>query len=294
MNGAGSKKRPRQENDALNNSSGLVSSSQWRCEPCNLSFESDSALKAHVRGHVVCTACEFSGSPKIVKAHYQAVHGKFSGSGFKTITVAVPGCPVQRFRICIGNRPEDIQKWKEERRRRFPRREQKKPLAEKESEEKNGLNSLLEGYGSSSSEEEEEAPSKTPAVKTPNEITARKETDQQGDETNKPLVRKKLCRFFSRYGTCRNGESCTFSHDMSSAANMNHNMNSPNQRRHKLACTRRNQKAESSLLHKLLKNDMRREATLALQLLEFLVDSDFLQKEAGSTAKCSSSSDSVV
>jgi hypothetical protein len=49
------------------------------------------------------------------------VHGKFSGSGFKTVTVAVPGCRVQRFKICVGNRPEDVQRWIAERKKRFPR-----------------------------------------------------------------------------------------------------------------------------------------------------------------------------
>ena len=99
----------------------IKASNIWTCKACNITLESEKALKGHRKSHVKCSDCPFEGSPKIVKAHYQAKHGKFSGSGFKTVTVAVPGCRVQKFKICVGNRPEDIQKWIEERKKRFPR-----------------------------------------------------------------------------------------------------------------------------------------------------------------------------
>lgn len=136
----------------------------WTCKACNITLESEKALKGHRKSHVKCSDCPFEGSPKIVKAHYQAKHGKFSGSGFKTVTVAVPGCRVQKFKICVGNRPEDIQKWIEERKKRFPRSQAgtsknntnadsktaATPSTEKKEESSaTGLSSLLAGYGSS-------------------------------------------------------------------------------------------------------------------------------------------------
>jgi len=48
---------------------------------------------------------------------------KYSGRGLKTITIAGPGMPTQRFKICVGNHPDDIKKWIEERKKRFPRRD---------------------------------------------------------------------------------------------------------------------------------------------------------------------------
>jgi len=96
-------------------------SSSWSCEACKITLDSEKAFKSHRKSHVKCSDCSFEGAPKIVKAHYQAKHGKFSGSGFKTIAVGVPGCRVQRFKICVGNRPEDIQRWIEERKKKFPR-----------------------------------------------------------------------------------------------------------------------------------------------------------------------------
>ena len=46
---------------------------------------------------------------------------KYSGQGLKSITVSGPGMPTQKFKICVGNHPDDIKKWIEERKKRFPR-----------------------------------------------------------------------------------------------------------------------------------------------------------------------------
>lgn len=150
----------------------------WTCKVCNVTVESEKAFKSHRKSHVKCSDCSFEGAPKIVKAHYQAMHGKFSVSGFKTIKVGVPGCRPQKFRICVGNRPEDIQRWIAERKKRFPRSKpttaidtvstntnataateskQEQGTKDQHNEEKadsTGLSSLLAGYGSSSDEDD--------------------------------------------------------------------------------------------------------------------------------------------
>jgi len=46
---------------------------------------------------------------------------KYAGRGLKTITVSAPGMRPQKFRICVGNHPDDVKEWIEERKRRFPR-----------------------------------------------------------------------------------------------------------------------------------------------------------------------------
>jgi len=127
-------------------------------------------------------------NPKMVK--------KYSGRGLKTITISGPGMPTQRFKICVGNHPDDVQKWIEERKKRFPRRdgshrkniidgkkkrhregeqENDKDVAQTkrtclnekeknnadatgENEEEGGLSSLLAGYDSSSSQEDDSNP----------------------------------------------------------------------------------------------------------------------------------------
>ena len=74
------------------------------------------------------------------------MHGKFSGRGLKTVCVAVPGCRVQKFKICVGNHPEDIKAWIAERKKRFPTRErvQKKEDVEARKREEGALSATID------------------------------------------------------------------------------------------------------------------------------------------------------
>ena len=285
------RKRPRQE---------------WICENCELTLDTETALRSHRQSHVKCTACSFEAAPKVVKGHYQAVHGKFSGSGFKTVTVAIPGCRVQRFRICVGNRPEDIQKWIAERKKRFPRRQQqiqqkgqqeqnhggkRQPsddgghaelLSDKQAKEDRGLSSLLAGYGSSSDDDiekpldEKKIPTST---QKPVEESNSKPNDDENPEPDE-LCKKnhdvraqrsgKPCRYFMRNGTCLNGSACRFSHEVTQGRHSNGP--SPRPRRDKRLAS------SDTLLRRLLANDMRRESTMTLQLLRYIADCNYFQR----------------
>ena len=260
---------------------------EWRCEACNLSLDSETALENHKSSHITCTECDFTAAPKIVKAHHQAKHGKFSGSGFKTVTVAVPGCQVQRFRICVGNRPEDIQQWIADRKRRFPRKNpavaatKSNPIAHKK-DPSNGLSGLLDGYGSSSSEEDTEPAIANEASQPVLPIDKGDGTDtlaqqtagqaaQTCSETSRPdnsSFRTRPCKFFLRNGSCRNGDKCSFAHERPTPSS-----NAADQR----ASKRR--KAIPTLLEKLLQKDIQRETALTLQLLDYIVESDFLEEK---------------
>ena len=146
---------------------------EFRCPPCNLVLDSAPALRAHTATHIKCDKCSFTAVPKAVKSHYSAVHGQYSGNGFKSVSIAVPGSKkVQRFQICVGNHPDDIQRWIAERRKRFPRKSNKQQPQQPTTAQsiKNNsspnetitakhesalLGSLLAGYGSSSDEEKD-------------------------------------------------------------------------------------------------------------------------------------------
>ena len=248
----------------------------FHCDACNLSLDSRSALQAHVTSHTTCSQCSFTAAPKLVKAHYEAAHGRFAGSGFKTVTVAVPGCPVQRFCICVGNNPNDIQQWIQERKRRFPRRNKVElldavpsaPIQEEPTKAASGVAALLAGY-SSSDASDEETDSKVPAVATtaapllPPPTSAAVGVDAP---LNEPTRKRGVCRFFARNGTCRNGDACAYSHDIVA-----------NQRQSQLSLPR--DRSKETLLGKLLSNDVKRERSLTIQLLEYLVQSDFLEKK---------------
>lgn len=237
--------------------------SLFRCEPCDLALDSQMALQAHTNSHIVCSQCSFSAAPKIVKAHFESAHGRFAGSGFKTVTVAVPGCPVQHFRICVGNNAEDVKQWKAERRRRFPRQKVEAREEEIVKHGPAGLTNLLEGYGSSSDEEDcdmEESKQ--------NDVAVNKSLVATNPEATKESVSfKRVCRFFARTGTCRNGDKCTFQHDANASKPV-------------VVRTQTKDRSKETLLGKLLVNDVSRERRLTLQLLEYIVRSDFLKKKA--------------
>lgn len=252
-------------------------------------MDSESALKAHCDAHIKCAKCDFTASRKLVNAHFSSVHGKFSGGGFKSVSIAVPGCRVQRFRICVGNSPDDIKKWIQERKKKFPRKVKKEKdndgVTEKETE---ALSSLLDGYGSSSSDEDSSkrpvAENRLERIHTPNEMLIKPdcverpptaETVKHGDAGTSPagIFRTRVCRYFMRNGTCRNGDKCTFSHTIPEGISQGQHRNKNRQ------LTKRKNNSQTSLLKKLLGNDIHRESMLTLQLLRYIIDCNYLQPQ---------------
>jgi hypothetical protein len=278
-------KRPRTE----------VTDHSYHCDVCELTLESQISLAAHLKSHTVCTDCTFTASPKLVKAHHAAVHGKFRGNGFKTISVAIPGCKVQRYRICVGNHPDDIKKWIADRRKKFPRQQPlHKPAAAKD---ESHLSGLLDGYGSSS-EDDEVQPAKAESKVDANPQIAESKVDTRllvsnVDEPkiataicNSANYRSQTCRYFARTGTCRNGDECTFRHERANqnASNSVSLQSQPQREQNRRNIGNHNKKTNSkttgttSLLRSLLQSDAKRETTLTLQLLQYIVDCNFLQK----------------
>ena len=74
----------------------------FSCERCNRSFKSQDLLSAHVSEHVTCgiDGCTFTAHPKIIQNHIQMQHET--------------GLAAQIMRL---NTPEEIEKWREERKR---------------------------------------------------------------------------------------------------------------------------------------------------------------------------------
>lgn len=255
--------------------------SPWNCQPCQVSLESQAALQAHVNAHISCTLCNFTASQKVVNGHFASAHGKFSGGGFKTVTIAVPGCRVQRFNICVGNHPDDVKKWIQERKKKFPRtkrkdRDNQQETSDSKKEKDSALGSLLEGYGSSSSEDDDndEKPATShSAADTTTTLANTEAADNAESQTRPPNYRTRPCKYFMRNGSCRNGDKCNFSHEMQNQRTTNNPWASSNKRQ------RRGPSSSSTLLRKLLENDARREATLSIQLLEYLADCNYLQKQ---------------
>jgi hypothetical protein len=382
-------------NNQSKNISETNSIQQHRCDPCNTSFPTAQALTAHIKSHICCTKCPFTASRKVVSAHYKANHGQYAGRGLKTVSIQIPGSRnVQRFKICVGNHPDDIKAWIEERKRRFPTREnvenklQKRKRCREEGavvggdveegrnsvgkrreenvegssggmresvqeknigmEEKvkdmnpchipsmlNSIASLVEGYGSSSDEDdgktnvestddaaidhEEAVNQQTNSAKVENtttitiDSTAHQEKselpntpcnstmnsippmDHVVDNTSKYKTRQ--CRYFLRNGTCKNGDTCTYIHDMEQHEAYKKDADARKEKQSQKDRARNQAKKEmnlitsgrregglgsgiggQTLLRKLLENDIRRERSLCLQLLRYIADCNYLQE----------------
>ncbi|KAI9145138.1 hypothetical protein BKA69DRAFT_1122063 [Paraphysoderma sedebokerense] len=82
----------------------------FNCEPCSKSFKVRSQLLAHLKTHVKCSECEFEASGRVVTSHKEEEHG-----------LSKDGRPVETVQIKIKlDTPEEIAKWREERKRNYP------------------------------------------------------------------------------------------------------------------------------------------------------------------------------
>ena len=89
------------------------------CAPCTKTFPNAQALEKHLSTHIMCseTGCSFSGTRKVVNVHFEKVHGEYSGQGLKDIEIEG-----QTFQVLVGDSPDDIMKWRMERRKNWPSR----------------------------------------------------------------------------------------------------------------------------------------------------------------------------
>jgi hypothetical protein len=204
----------------------------------------------------------------------------------------------------VGNHPDDVQKWIQDRKRRFPRQSKKEERVagnkDDESKPAAALGSLLDAYGSSSSDSDNDekpqsakaiAVSQVPEENSTNITTMAKADTNMNDSRSTTVGREtsfaetksavldatlrpvnyktRPCHYFMRNGSCRNGDACNFSHESTKRqSGTKSTMNG-----------KRRSSSSTTLLRKLLESDARREATLSLQLLQYLVDSNYLQNQ---------------
>eukprot|EP01134_Creolimax_fragrantissima_P003022 CFRG3022T1 len=168
-----------------------VAAAKWRCEKCDKQFLQESQLISHTKQHVSCEfpGCEFSAAKKVVIAHKETAHGK----------------NIQSTVIPSLDTPEEIEAWREARRRNWPGSKRKHESGSQNSDESvkrhhtdDGPLSSLNAYNSGSDSGSEEI------VKTTNSNIA---TDKR---TNS--IKKRVCRFYNSKKGCRKGDNCPNEH----------------------------------------------------------------------------------
>jgi hypothetical protein len=203
----------------------------------------ESQFEAHLKTHITCPEgdCDFSASKRVVGAHFQTAHGQYSGKGLKEVDIEG-----QKFVVLVGDSPEDIAKWREERRKKWPSVVKKAAVTAsgvqpKPSNTAAATISATTAYAtrkrklSSSSDELEEgevSEDEEPVAGPDSTTTEQQQTveapiepmavpDASSSTGSEPLAKKHkktaLCKKFVR-GQCRFGDHCNFSHDRSAFA----------------------------------------------------------------------------
>lgn len=273
-----------------------------------------SQLEAHLKTHVPCAVedCSFAASKRVVGAHFQTAHGAYSGQGLKEIEVEG-----QKFMVLVGNSTEDIEKWRAERRKKWPgakgqppNEQQSLPISKKRK-----LSSGSEPEeGECEEEEYDQVITTEPATSIPASATSNGPMTPfqpplpplpPPDEPHEPSPKKQrrlvLCKKFL-HNQCRFGTNCRFSHDRKAFAcrglmykGVCHKQNTGCPFSHdpaeiqaqqarreaynaKQAVDVQLKQEQGSLLRKLLQKDVHVEQHKLLQITRFLVSNDFLQE----------------
>lgn len=215
---------------------GWLATSSLNCQHCNKSFASNAQYSAHLNSHQTCEVCGFVGSKTSVQAHIATTHGQYAGTGYKQVFVEG-----KSFTVLLGTDPQLVAEWREQRRKNWPsarnieRKRKERPLVDYDSDE---------------------------------------------DEPHQQQAhRKKFCRFFVHSGRCDKGSMCAYSHDLSDRAlcpyyfrgDCRHGNKCKNAHFDHAGISEK-PRQQTSLLRKLLHNDIRAETHLVLAIFRHIVD----------------------
>ena len=166
-----------------------IQNGKIECKTCKKWFISEEKKKEHLALHETCPYpnCSFSAVEKVLSAHIASVHQKKETRIPPSLLELIP--EKYRYVSTLGNNPEEIKKWREERKRRYPTQDniQKKNEAEKAIEEAGGL-----------VPQEKKLKETVPSEKNLYEVIQGK--------------RLALCKHYLQ-GTCKNGTNCNYLHD---------------------------------------------------------------------------------
>ncbi|KAK8821623.1 hypothetical protein WA556_002071, partial [Blastocystis sp. ATCC 50177/Nand II] len=165
-----------------------IQTAKIECPTCKKWFISEEKKEEHMRKHEKCPypGCSFNAIEKVLRDHIASVHQKGEVKVPQSLLELIP--EKYRYAAKIGNNPEEIRKWREERKRHYPT---EKRITEKEEAKK----AVKEAGGLEEAE-------KRPKVAGVEEKVMVK---LQGK-------RVPLCQNYMR-GTCKFGTKCKLLHD---------------------------------------------------------------------------------
>ena len=170
---------------------------------------------------------------------------QYAGSGFAN--VEVEGA---RFNILLGTDPEDVKRWREQRKARWPSRARLQRDAEAAAP-KTGL-AALAAYDSEESDEPPPQKKQRPEKVCLSMLHGGRCRRGAACPYSHDVANVPICRFFSEPGGCRRGRGCRNAHRADPVMPP--------------------RDAPGSLLAQLLRHDVAAESSLALQCLTALLD----------------------
>lgn len=215
-------------------------------------------LNAHIMQHIKCSLCDYSASKRLVKLHEMDEHGLGEQQQSTDEKVIKPFLKTM-------DTPEEIEKWRAERRRNYPTEEniQAKSVAtNKRGNNKRKLQEILNTFRIPNKPIRKDS-SKEPIVK--NDVDQDKEqSNNNSDDDGEPeecgtslqLHDRRSgipCKYKNR---CKKGDSCPYKHVVNSKPNPN---------------PKKEQKSKMTLFDKLRASDAKEERELVYDVLDWLV-----------------------
>ncbi|KAJ3159907.1 hypothetical protein HDU86_001171 [Geranomyces michiganensis] len=274
---------------------------RFRCEGCDKGFQIESQYRTHCETHVKCDHCDFQASQRVVRTHAETEHAEIL-EGAKPAYVSKDSpeeiaqwiadrkkkYPTEaniqakqaqmEARIARGELPDPSNKLRGQKHARSRKEKKIAPpaavIAAADSAPVTGLG-LLAGYASdisSGSNKNKGSDSDSDSDGDSDSSSSDSSDLDSLDEhegllartpNNKPLTEKRkgpICRYF-KMNRCRKGDACSFRHELPPPKS-------------KSAQSRQPQIAEHNrkpLLRMLLENDIRKEKSMVLQSIRYLL-----------------------
>ncbi|RHY27323.1 hypothetical protein DYB32_006857 [Aphanomyces invadans] len=225
--------------------------------------------------------CDFSASKRVVTSHYQVMHGQYAGSGLKEIEVE-------------GQKFQEITKWREERRKKWPSESNVK-RKEHPAAELNAATSAAQLPDNEVASPRSLHRAKPASSKKKSSKFCVKFIRNGCDDGDKCLFNHDIevprcgaaamtrffvhqsipCKQFLAKGSCKRGTQCKFSHTVTAQDKLKQL-----QLQHQKEQASQVKQHRSSLLRKLLAKDIDKEHRHILQAFRHLVEHHFFQPSA--------------
>jgi hypothetical protein len=235
------------------------------CEPCEKSFKTQQHYDAHLTTHAPCSyeGCTYSAVKGALRLH-EMLH-------------------VNNMFAKLSS-PEEIQRYREERKKRFPSmaKEQERLTAKEQEKASSSSSTDLSPQPSSSSSLQHNNTTQSPSQDAPTAISSKTDPISAIDEeleaqrANSRGKRKRpVCKYW-KSGKCNKGEQCAFSHASDSNPSASSSSTSTTRSRRGTSITHP-KAGPQTLLSQFLRSEQSKENKLILQCLRFIADNQFLR-----------------